>query len=131
MLSSLKLMLESFHVKPHNNVPESDDLSDNLMLNICKKCIHTTEKLHDENFFIQETVVVDPERNIVTSRNVATPLFACLMCIELSDLVRLQFVCTVCMYVCTVCMKVSNVFDAEYTLVVIVFLFLSVYIHWY
>ena len=107
MLSSLKLMLESFHVSPRSPsvVPESDDLSDNLMLNICKKCIHTTEKLHDEKFFIQETVVVDPERNIVKSRNVATPLFACLMCIELSDLVRLEFhvlnahTVHVCMYV--------------------------------
>ena len=87
MLSSLKLMLESMHASNHS-VAGSDDLADNLILNICKKFIHTTEKLHEENFFIQEKVVVDAQRNIVKMRSIATPLFACLMCIELSDLVR-------------------------------------------
>jgi len=41
---------------------------------------HTTTELHGEAFFIQ-----DP--NSVSKRNIATPLFLCLVCVELSDFV--------------------------------------------
>ena len=83
--SGLKLLTEQEH-------HEGDTApTDNLMLNICKKFVHTTNKLDGEKFFVEETILTNEKtnsnnNNAIKVRKVATPLLACLACIELSDL---------------------------------------------
>ena len=112
MLSSIKLMTEPSESSNNQHDKESDINSHNMVLNICKKFIQTTEKLDGEKFFTDEEVPSTPTNYIppykmpiktpaggiksvvkdVKAQRVknmvkkATPLFACLVCIELSDL---------------------------------------------
>lgn len=55
---------------------KDDDLKDNAVVKFTQKFLKTTDKFLDGNFFIVEN-----------GESLATPLFLCLVCIELSDIV--------------------------------------------
>lgn len=68
--SAFKLLAETGHEGGE------EDLSDNLMLKLAKKCVNAVDEYDGDNFFTK--------RN---GKRFATPLFMCLICIELSDFV--------------------------------------------
>lgn len=69
LMSSFKLLTETTN--------ESDDVSDNFGIRLATKLLPTTTSdFHGEKFFVRES-----------GKRMATPLFLCLLCVELSDLV--------------------------------------------
>lgn len=68
--SAFKLLAETGHEGGE------EDLSDNLMLRVAKKCVNAVDEYDGNKFFTK--------RN---GKRFATPLFMCLICIELSDFV--------------------------------------------
>jgi len=68
--SAFKLLAETGHEGG------DEDLSDNLMLKLAKKCVNAVDEYDGDKFFTK--------RN---GKRFATPLFMCLICIELSDFV--------------------------------------------
>jgi len=68
LVSAVKLFFES---------DEPEDLSDNLMLRLSKRCVGAVDEYDGDKFFTK-----DP-----SGKTRATPLLLCLVCIELSDFV--------------------------------------------
>lgn len=79
--SSVNLLLEKEHEHEASSGDGHGKDDENIIMKVTKFIFpHTTTELHGEAFFIQ-----DP--NSVKKRNIATPLFLCLVCVELSDFV--------------------------------------------
>eukprot|EP01083_Nonionella_stella_P048132 128882_1 len=74
--SSANLLLEKEHeASPGDGDGHGKDHDENIIMKVTKFIFpHTTTELHGEAFFIQ-----DP--NSVKKRNIATPLFLCLVCV--------------------------------------------------
>ena len=75
LLSSVNLILDKDNdEKDHNHGSET-----NMVMKLTKFLLpSTTSELHGEDFFIKD---------VVSGKHIATPLFLCLVCVELSDFV--------------------------------------------
>jgi len=79
--SSVNLLMESHHeLNSAGNAGENEEVGENVIMKITKFVFreNASSELHGEDFFVK-----DP----VSGRNMVTPLFLCLVCVELSDFV--------------------------------------------